>query len=480
MLQDAAMQDAHTSEPVTIEPRSSIAELRRLNQERWERQLAEEEAPTASVQGGGDSAPVAAPPLAPAPAPTEPTNARFVWLLGSDDNRRRLCVGADVRFVRVQSEDGAPLIPETSVYKRKVRFCGGFGKSVTAAGWIWSLNIVCFLAHTFMVGLTLYMAYWRWDRSMWTDTEHVMVTIFRISQVPTLEQYLNNESSWSPNRNATERSIGGNEHWLRDNGLSVNFASLTAAFFGISALFHLWAVVVGATDRWWHLYFRHLDNAYAPWRWYEYSVSASLMALSIAISTGLREQSILASIFMLHLVTMLFGLLTEVYSRPKLLVEEGRRLISQEEWQTARPLYDARNTNTVVATEPISGRRGGVWTWKQHYIQRMLPHVLGYVPMATAWGLIVAHLRSAQHDLKQINDISIPVFILAIIYGSVIIFFCFGFVQMFYQALPPRRYWETEIWYCVLSLTAKLYLGVFLLINVIGVDGSVEDALAGQ
>ena len=62
MLQDAAMQDAHTAEPVTIGPRSSIAELRRLNQERWERQLAEEEAPTASVQGGGDSAPVAAPP----------------------------------------------------------------------------------------------------------------------------------------------------------------------------------------------------------------------------------------------------------------------------------------------------------------------------------------------------------------------------------------------------------------------------------
>ena len=185
------MQDAH-AEPAAIEPRSSVADLRRLNQERWERQLAAEEAPTAAAQGGGDPALVAAPP--PASAPAEPTDARLVWLLGGGGGRHRLCVGADVRFAPVQSEDDAPLIPETSVYKRKVS-CGCFGKSMTAAGWIWALNIVCFLAHTFMVGLTLHLAYWRWDRSMWTDTEHVMVTIFRISQVPTLEQYLNNESS---------------------------------------------------------------------------------------------------------------------------------------------------------------------------------------------------------------------------------------------------------------------------------------------
>ena len=155
------MQDAHTepsAEP-DAEPRSSVADLRRLNQERWERQLAEE-APTAAVQGGGDPALVAAPPP---PAPAEPTDARLVWLLGGGN--RRLCVGANVRFAPLQSEDGAPLIPETSVYKRKVS-CGCFGKSMTAADWIWALNIVCFLAHTFMVGLTLHMAYWRWDRSI--------------------------------------------------------------------------------------------------------------------------------------------------------------------------------------------------------------------------------------------------------------------------------------------------------------------------
>lgn len=35
----------------------------------------------------------------------------------------------------------------------------------------------------------------------------------------------------------------------------------------------------------------------------------------------------------------------------------------------------------------------------------------------------------------------------------------------------------TELTYCALSLTAKLYLGWFLLLNVIMTDGTVDEAL---
>lgn len=37
----------------------------------------------------------------------------------------------------------------------------------------------------------------------------------------------------------------------------------------------------------------------------------------------------------------------------------------------------------------------------------------------------------------------------------------------------------TEIVYCILSLTAKLYLGLFILINVIMADASANDTLSG-
>lgn len=42
-----------------------------------------------------------------------------------------------------------------------------------------------------------------------------------------------------------------------------------------------------------------------------------------------------------------------------------------------------------------------------------------------------------------------------------------------------RLQWGSELVYCFLSLTAKLYLGVFLLVNVIVADGSAEDILGG-
>ena len=45
------------------------------------------------------------------------------------------------------------------------------------------------------------------------------------------------------------------------------------------------------------------------------------MAMAIAISVGLREQSILASIFMLHWVTMALGFLVEYISVPKAMVD---------------------------------------------------------------------------------------------------------------------------------------------------------------
>ena len=176
-------------------------------------------------------------------------------------------------------------IPNTSVVNKigdlRVPFCC-WGIRLTAAQWIWWTNLVCFLAHTSMVFLTLHMAYWRWGRSMWTDTDHVTVRIFRISQVATPLQYANNESRWSPGYNGSLRTdgrdIGGNEHWLHDNTLPVNFATLTLSFFAISAVFHLWALLVGIFERTWSIYWRQLDDCFAYWRWLEYSASASVMA----------------------------------------------------------------------------------------------------------------------------------------------------------------------------------------------------------
>ena len=157
-------------------------------------------------------------------------------------------------------------IPNTSVVNKigdlRVPFCC-WGMRLTAAQWIWWTNLICFLAHSFMVGFTLHMGYGRWGLNPFTDEgEHVKVRIYRISQVPTVQMYMSNLSVWSAGYNGSEadprntRAIGGNEHWLHDNGLPVDFCWLTASFFLISAVFHLWALLVGIFERTWVLYWR--------------------------------------------------------------------------------------------------------------------------------------------------------------------------------------------------------------------------------
>ena len=143
--------------------------------------------------------------------------------------------------------------------------------------------------------------------------------------------------------------------------------------------------------------------------------------------------------------------------------------------QQERPLYDILDTNRVVGVESdyfVSAQR------TNNYIRRMIPHVIGWFPMTAAWVIIVAHLEWARRDLTYITTRTIPSWVDGAIYGTVLIFWSFTAVQILYQRLPPGFYWGSELVYCILSLSAKLYLGLFLLINVIMTDGTVEGALA--
>ena len=140
------------------------------------------------------------------------------------------------------------------------------------------------------------------------------------------------------------------------------------------------------------------------------------------------------------------------------------KIISQDQWTLDRPLYDIKATNTIVGAESdyfVQKQR------RQNFARRMIPHIFGWFTMSAAWVIIVVHLEWARHDLSKLSDdFSIPSWVDGVIYGTVLIFWSFTFPQIIFQFLPPGFYWGTELIYCVLSLTAKLYLGTFLLINV--------------
>jgi hypothetical protein len=71
-----------------------------------------------------------------------------------------------------------------------------------------------------MVFVTLWMAYWRHGRSAFTDTEHVMIPIYRIRGVPTRQMLDSNMSQWSAGWNLTS-SDPNSGLFLYDNGYPV-------------------------------------------------------------------------------------------------------------------------------------------------------------------------------------------------------------------------------------------------------------------
>ena len=157
-------------------------------------------------------------------------------------------------------------IPPTSVTRKQgdCQLFGCCGWRLTAAQWVWWLNFVCFCAHTSMVFITLWMAYWRHGKNAFRDTEHMMIPIYRIRNIPTQFMLDNNMSQWSPGWNLTS-SDPNSGLFLWDNGYAINFATLVIAFFATSAIFHFWALVFGAFERYWFWYWRQMDDCFCYW-----------------------------------------------------------------------------------------------------------------------------------------------------------------------------------------------------------------------
>jgi hypothetical protein len=128
-------------------------------------------------------------------------------------------------------------IPKTSVVN-KVGDFGCCGLRLTAAQWIWVLNFVCFCAHTSMIFITAYFAWWHKEMSIYGDDDPYHLKIYRVS------------SKWN---NSTQQ---GYELTLVDNGIGFNLVWGTISFFLISACFHLFALVVGLFESTWQWYWR--------------------------------------------------------------------------------------------------------------------------------------------------------------------------------------------------------------------------------
>jgi len=89
---------------------------------------------------------------------------------------------------------------------------------------------------------------------------------------------------------------------------------------------------------------------------------------------------------------------------------------------------------------------------------RLQAHFMGYGPQCFAWGVIVAQFLEAGGQ-STVDDEGekreMPSFVYAIVFGEVLIFWCFGLVQLIVSLRPPAKYYQGEIAYMYLSLFAK-------------------------
>jgi hypothetical protein len=176
----------------------------------------------------------------------------------------------------------------------------------------------------------------------------------------------------------------------------LRIAWAVAAFLFISAIAHLVIASPVAFSK----YQRMLLNGRNYYRWVEYSLSASLMAVLIALLSGISDAAALIAIFGVNAAMIFFGLLQERYERP-----------------------------------------GG----------SMLPFWLGCVVGVFPWLSIGIYLAGIGTDVQA------PGFVYAIFISLFLFFMSFAVVQwlQYRQVGPWRDYLVGERSYVVLSLVAK-------------------------
>ena len=179
------------------------------------------------------------------------------------------------------------------------------------------------------------------------------------------------------------------------------FGPAVAAFLFMAAVDHGLMAAPRVVD--W--YDRNLAREMNPVRWWEYSVSASLMVVLIAMLTGIRDVTALIALFGANAAMILFGLVMERVNRPG---------------------------------QPVDWR----------------PFVYGSLIGAVPWIAIALQLGHAEAEAD------VPGFVLAIFVSLFVLFFSFAvnMVLQYARVGPWRSYRFGEGAYLVLSLAAKSVL----------------------
>jgi hypothetical protein len=307
--------------------------------------------------------------------------------------------------------------------------------------------------------------------------------------------------------NATEKHFGYESY---PDG-QIDLGLCVVSFFLLSWLFQTVAVMPGFWDRFTHLL---LDCYVQPFRWIEYSVSASLMAVIFALLNGITETTFLYNIFVSFFTVMVLGLLQEmgmsVYKRRQqeqaevrttleyvrgkvrevrsyvtsLRAPDGSRLVPLESFVAHG--RDADGARRALLLQDLFGdvelftevQAALVSSAPAHALTVFLPHLLGWVPfVAVVSVFLVTFTLAVSRGPSQPPD-----WVYFLYSFQFVIMSSFAVVQgveqvALYRERSPercRRYAvRAEFAYTTLSLAAKSLLAWVLYTNML-----VEQSIA--
>ena len=139
---------------------------------------------------------------------------------------------------------------------------------------------------------------------------NAIMGVFHLVQV-FLVLYLSNEFSLpvnitKPVYNELTNSITP----ISETLFSIRIGPLVAMFLFISAVAHILIATV-----FYYRYVQNLKNHMNPYRWFEYSISASFMIVIIAMLTSIYDLGTLLALFTLTGVMNLMGLMMELHNQ---------------------------------------------------------------------------------------------------------------------------------------------------------------------
>jgi hypothetical protein len=162
-----------------------------------------------------------------------------------------------------------------------------------------------------------------------------------------------------------------------------------------------------------------------PFRWIEYSLSASFMAIAISILSGIHDVHLWLLIFFMHAIGMILGLIIEILPKKDAIYDNKSETVEQP----------------TTLTIKIS-------------LIRNIIYALSSVSIFTPWLVICCYFfRNV-----TANGANVPDFVYVAFLGTLILFITFAVNSFLHNILGYYNFATAEIVYISLSFTAKTFL----------------------